>query len=120
MKTSLLLSSILLCALPLGAQGGANGPANHLAQANARSAARRVSAVCQLTTANIVPSSRTVAPPAREFVMQVTNNSDRAIKLPKQPEFGWRVEILEKRGWKLRSTLCGNNLFKSGNPFGFK
>ena len=113
MKTSLLLSSILLCALPLGAQGGANGPANHLAQANARSAARRVSAVCQLTTANIVPSSRTVAPPAREFVMQVTNNSDRAIKLPKQPEFGWRVEILEKRGWKLRAEGGPVHLLKA-------
>jgi hypothetical protein len=85
MKTSLLLMAILLSSLPLSAQP----------------TPRRVSAVCQLTTADIVPSSRTVvAPPAREFLLQVINNSNRTVKLPKQPEFGWRVEIFGKRGWQ--------------------
>ena len=97
MKTSLLLTAILLSSLSLPAQ----------------SPARRVSAVCQLTTANIVPSGRLVTPPAREYVLQVMNNSDRTVKLPKQPEFGWRVEILEKRGWKLRAEGGPVHLLKA-------
>lgn len=105
MKTSLLLTATLLCALPLIAQGSEQNVAQH--------PARRVSAVCGLTAASIVPSSRTVAPPAREYLLQVTNNSNRTVKLPRNPEFGWRVETKEKSGWKLRAEAGPVRLLKA-------
>lgn len=97
MRTSLLWTAILLSSLPLPAQ----------------SPARRVSAVCQLTTASIVPSTREVAPPAREYVLQIANQSNHTVKLPRQPDFGWRVEIREKRGWKLRAEGGPVHLLKA-------
>ena len=98
MRTSLLWTAILF-------------EARCLFQRRARRAASAPSA--QLTTASIVPSTREVAPPAREYVLQIANQSNHTVKLPRQPDFGWRVEIREKRGWKLRAEGGPVHLLKA-------
>lgn len=87
MRTHLALFALALCALPLMAD---NGP-------------RRVVAPCELTTAAVVPSGLGSDTGGREFAVRVFNNSPRAITLPRNPVFGWRVDTRHKDSWKLKA-----------------
>jgi len=87
MKTSWAVLGLLLCALPLLAE----------------SDQRRIVASCELTTASVIPSGKEDKAQGREFAIRVNNNSPRAIAIPQSPIFGWRVEILDKKGWQLKA-----------------
>lgn len=76
-----------MCAMPLFAQ----------------QPARRVAAVCELTTASVVPSGKESESDGREYEIRVTNRSRRMIAMPRTPVFGWRVETLVKKDWKLKA-----------------
>ncbi|MGC2211050.1 MAG: hypothetical protein WA532_13160 [Candidatus Korobacteraceae bacterium] len=109
------LLAIALCALPLSAQAPAAGSAAlsdsaPAAQAPAAgsvalSAAspRRVAAPCQLTSAQLGLSGEESPDQGRGYSFQVANNSTRTIAMPGTPGFGWRVETLQKNGWKLKA-----------------
>ena len=116
MKLSSLLA-IALCALPLSAQAQAPaaGSAALPAQASATGSAalpdsapaaaspRRVAAPCQLTSAQLGLSGEESPDQGRGYSFQVANNSTRTIAMPGTPGFGWRVETLQKNGWKLKA-----------------
>lgn len=87
MKTPLTLLALVLCALPLLAQN----------------AERRVVAPCELITATVVASGKQTEAEGREFGVRVFNHSARTIVLPASPVFGWRVESLDKKGWRLKA-----------------
>lgn len=85
------LLAIALCALPLAAQSPA--PASP----------RRVAAPCQLASGQLGLSGEESPDQGRGYSFQVANNSSRTIALPGSPDFGWRVETLQKDGWKLKA-----------------
>jgi hypothetical protein len=87
MKLPLALLGLLVCALPLLAENDQ----------------RRVVAACELTTASVVPSGKESKSEGREFAIRVNNNSLRTIAIPRSPIFGWRVEVLEKKEWRLKA-----------------
>jgi hypothetical protein len=87
MRTPLALLALLACALPLFAQNDQ----------------RRVVAPCELTSASVIPSGKRSESQGREFAVRVNNNSARPIALPRSPIFGWRVETLEKKVWRLKA-----------------
>jgi hypothetical protein len=80
------LLAIALCALPLSAQPQ-----------------RRVAAPCQLASSQLGLSGEESPGQGRGYSFQVVNNSTRTITLPGSPDFGWRVETLQKNGWKLKA-----------------
>jgi hypothetical protein len=84
--------SFLFLALPMAVPeaGAAAGP-------------RRVVAPCELTSASLGPSGEDSPTEGRGFAIHIMNGSTTPIVLPAYPEFGWRVETLEKKGWKLKS-----------------
>ena len=86
--------TFLLLALPLAAQAP---------QAGAAPGPRRVVAPCELTSASLGPSGEDSPSQGRGFAIHIMNGSTVPIVLPAYPEFGWRVETLEKKGWKLKS-----------------
>jgi hypothetical protein len=86
--------TFLLLALPLAAQAP---------QAGAAPGPRRVVAPCELTSASLGPSGEDSPSQGRGFAIHIMNGSMVPIVLPAYPEFGWRVETLEKKGWKLKS-----------------
>src|SRR6266540_6188134 len=83
---------VLLLALPLAAQAPGAAPGT-----------RRVVAPCELTSASLGPSGEDSPTEGRGFAIHIMNGSTTPIILPAYPEFGWRVETLEKKGWKLKS-----------------
>jgi hypothetical protein len=87
MKTFMALLALFICALP----------------ASAEKAERHVVAVCELATATVVPSGKAVDGEGHEFAVRVNNKSPRTVAVPKAPAFGWRVEILEKKDWRLKA-----------------
>jgi len=88
------LLAIALCSLPLSAQRPA--PA-------AASSPRRVAAPCQFASGQLSLSGEDSPDKGRGYSFQVANNSTRAIAVPTAPAFGWRVETLQKHGWKLKA-----------------
>jgi hypothetical protein len=76
----------LLCALPLVAE----------------STAPRIVVACEQTSALLEVSASTRAEP-REYTVSVTNQSSRAILVPRSPIFGWRIESEEAHGWRLKA-----------------
>jgi hypothetical protein len=106
MKLPCLLA-IALCALPLSAQAPAQAPAAGSAalsdSAPAVSSPRRVAAPCELTSAQLGLSGEDSPGQGRGYSFQVANNSTRTIVMPGTPGFGWRVETLQKNGWKLKA-----------------
>jgi hypothetical protein len=108
MRTHLALLGLFVFALPLSAQ----------------KSARRVVAPCELTTAVVVPSGKLSATLGREFAIRVTNSSPRTIAMPRSPNFGWRVETLHKKDWRLKAeggpvrrvSAADPHLVVSGNP----
>lgn len=88
------LLAIVLCALPLAAQSPA--PASSGSQ-------RRVAAPCQFVSGQLSLSAEDSPDKGRGYSFQVVNNSKRTIAISAKPDFGWRVETLEKHGWKLKA-----------------
>jgi hypothetical protein len=56
-----------------------------------------------LTSADLGPSGEDSPSQGREFALHVTNDSSRTLALPRSPDFGWRVDILNKKVWKLKA-----------------
>jgi hypothetical protein len=81
------LLALALCALPLLAQ----------------KAERRVLAPCALTTASVTISGKDSKTEGRQYVVRVFNKSTRTVAFPRTPVFGWRVEILERKAWRLKA-----------------
>lgn len=87
MRTSRTLLGLLFCALPL----------------LAGTAARRVAAPCERTTATVIASGKETEAEGRQFAVRVINHSGQTIALPRSPIFGWRVESLEKGVWRSKA-----------------
>jgi hypothetical protein len=87
MKIPLALLGLTLCTLPLLAQ----------------SATRRVVAPCELLTSSLTPAGGENPNKDREFIILVQNNSTRPVAIPHSPQFGWRVDVAKKNGWKLKA-----------------
>jgi hypothetical protein len=85
------LLGVLLCTLPL------------LAQPPARPAGSRVVAPCELVSAALGLSSDDSPEQGRGYAIHVMNHSSRPLVLPRSPIFGWRIETLEKKNWKLQA-----------------
>ena len=64
---------------------------------------RRVVAPCELTTAAAITAGKVSETKGHEFTVRVSNNSKHAVALPRSPVFGWRVETLHKRDWRLKA-----------------
>ena len=90
---------VLLCAVPLAAQVPA--PPSH--GPPAAPAPRLVVAPCELTSASLGRSGEDSPTDGRGFAIHIMNGSAIPIALPSYPEFGWRVETLQKKGWKLKA-----------------
>ena len=91
---------IPLLALPLAARApdAAADP-----KSGAAPVSRRVVAPCELTSASLGPSGEESATEGRGFAVHIMNGSPMPIVLPSYPEFGWRLETLENKRWKLKS-----------------
>jgi hypothetical protein len=87
MRTRFALLGLLVFALPLFAEQGE----------------RRVVAPCELTTAAAITTGKVSETKGHEFTIRVSNNSKRTIALPRSPVFGWRVETLHKKDWRLKA-----------------
>jgi hypothetical protein len=51
----------------------------------------------------MVPSGKTSEMDGREYAIRVMNHSSHPIAIPRSPMFGWRVETLEKKVWRLKA-----------------
>lgn len=91
---------LLLLAVPLAGQAPEAQAAPKSASAPA---ARRVVAPCELTSASLGPSGEQSPTEGRGFAIHIMNGSATPIVMPAYPEFGWRVETLEDKHWKLKS-----------------
>lgn len=87
MRTPWALLGLVVCALPLFAQ----------------QAERHVVAPCKLTKALLIASGKESAIEGQEFSVRVVNNSKLTIALPRSPVFGWRVETLDKKVWRIKA-----------------
>jgi hypothetical protein len=65
--------------------------------------ARRVTAPCQLTSAQLGLSGEESPDKGRGYSIQVANHSARTIAMPATPGLGWRVDTLVKDSWKLKA-----------------
>jgi hypothetical protein len=62
---------------------------------------RRILAPCELTSATLSLTGEENPDQGRGFALHVMNRSARTLAMPSTPDFGWRVETLEKKGWTL-------------------
>jgi hypothetical protein len=64
---------------------------------------RHVFVPCQFTSTSIGLSGEESPQKGRGFSIHVANDTNHDISLPSNLEFGWRVETLEKHGWKVKA-----------------